>query len=950
MKKLIIIIFLINCNKSIKELVTRNKVGEEYWQYIMEDKVQELQNYIEVNKNKIDINKDINENGEIAITLASKCNSLNVLNFLLSQSEIDINKTNKKGQTTLIAAILDSEDSLERDEIIDKLLENGSNTNLAYGTSGNNTLMLAILKEDLYTINKILKANIDINYTNIFEETALTLAAKSDINQDKKLKIIEKLLNKGNIKLNKEDVNGKTALCYSLLQDNFSDVLSRLFERKINLIYYLKNQNLDYIKKILKIIDLKVASNYTLKYLLKEEDYLFLFNKIKNLTAKEQSKILDFIFFKIIENKDITYKNRLLELGKKDTHEKTIFDYITKFKYKKVTPQIILNILKYKHNFNDLKAKVFLSDENKIRKYFNSISNDSYEVFCESFSRIIHINTEETALELVELLDPEIEINTREYETFLHLAVRNGCMNLIKRLIEIFPSLSYTKGKISNQVPLFEIVSLYCPRSKRLLILEEFLKLKNIKIEEYSSFLFTAVLHKETEIVERLLKIPNIEVQHKNHYNQNCLSSLLFHELLLKEKNIKDFYLFDKEINKHNKFLLQKRQILPLVELLIKNKINIEEKDSLGRTTLDYILLLPHVEEYLKERGILKNINRDKIKFLDTTKLIEIIEKNDVDSIKEIEANDITLSGHNIIHYIAYFGLNEELLKNLLGRSITKNLNALDYFWQTPLTFAINSACEINEEICSLIKNTPFKFRQNYNEIIISVNPLLEQEILNKLNLLNKKLKMALLLFNNGGRIHVHEEVIKGDAVPSLGNLMNIYKSLRALFLPNIINNNILILNINLLNELFKKLINDESTLIFLPCPDYNTILDLAILNKNDEIVKCIIENRNKKFYISDKFQELSNSQKQNITAKIEGRGILFDSRKKRGVDFTFYEAAIRGYYSVLERILEEVPGAVKDRTLEEILSILRRVNVKIEFKLEVEKMIISELRSRGLV
>ncbi len=125
MKKLmILLILLLNCNKSIKELIIKEKIGNKYWEYIKEDKDEELEEFLNNPLNKdIDINcKD--EDGETGLTLAAKNNSLEVIKLLLSKEGINIDLVNGKGETALTLA-------LEKGhiEIVNLLIGAGANIN-----------------------------------------------------------------------------------------------------------------------------------------------------------------------------------------------------------------------------------------------------------------------------------------------------------------------------------------------------------------------------------------------------------------------------------------------------------------------------------------------------------------------------------------------------------------------------------------------------------------------------------------------------------------------------------------------------------------------------------------------------------------------------------------------------------------------------------------------------
>lgn len=305
MKKLAILLILVSCSKNIKELINRTK-EKEYWQYIREDKVKELEKYLE--NNTINLN-ETNEEGEIPLTLAAKYNSSNTVKFFLENKKINIdaNSKNDKNQNALTCAILFNNNlngiaGVRRYNIIDELLKKDANVNSRYGIGNNNTLMLAITKKDTHLIKKILDKNIDINTQNFKKETALILLTKSDMIEASKIEILEKMLSKKDMELNAQDNIGNTALIYSLINNN-KNIFKKLIEKKEINIYLKNNKGKNIIHYILKnsdkdFIDIINKKFYNSKNLFLniflDDEYLnnFIYNFEKEINKSPLSNLI----------------------------------------------------------------------------------------------------------------------------------------------------------------------------------------------------------------------------------------------------------------------------------------------------------------------------------------------------------------------------------------------------------------------------------------------------------------------------------------------------------------------------------------------------------------------------------------------------------------------------------------------------------------------------------
>jgi len=105
------------------------------------------------------------------------------------------------------------------------------------------------------------------------------------------------------------------------------------------------------------------------------------------------------------------------------------------------------------------------------------------------------------------------------------------------------------------------------------------------------SILMNAVIWNRTKLVEYLLKDPNINVNHKNTYNETALhlSNGYFLKLLLSRKDI------DVNIQNWNGWTIlhivcEQRDVECVKELLLDARINIHICDKKRKTALNYVL------------------------------------------------------------------------------------------------------------------------------------------------------------------------------------------------------------------------------------------------------------------------------------------------------------------------------------------------------------------------
>ena len=633
MKRLITLILFLGCNKNIKDLTTKNKIGEIYWQYIIEDKDEELKEYLE--NNDTDINKEKNQDGETALTLAAKHNSLDVLKLLLDKKGIDVNTLNEKGQTALILSILKTEGIIERDEIISKLLEKDANVNIRYGLHGNNALMLSIIRGDSFIAGKILRYNIDVNAQNIYKETALILAVKSDIDEDKKIETINLLIKHKGINIDVQDSEGKNALTYAVINNitKIVNILSNMDKVDINILDKENMTPLDHLNFEDFEIELAIS-------LIKNGGKL---NNKRYFYARAREEHLEDILGLLIEGEgDVNYikdgKNLLywsitlfdskisvsLKLAKYLIREmkldlNSLREYIEYAEERNSDIFYLISIFYDQESFFQDTLQ-FKNRNEKIKQYFfKALSSRDVKALKILLNKGIEINEKydngSTALliasekgdkEIVKLLldnGASVHDKDNDGDTALILASETGNKEIVKLLIECGANVNYRNNKGSTSLILasrmgkIEIVKI---------LLEEKANI-NEKDNDGITALMIASEEGNKEIVKFLIE-NGAEIKSKAKNGEGVLISGVYSnnkeivELLINE----GASVGDKGNSNHTALMLaSKLGNKEIVKLLIDKGANIDDIDMYGYTALMMAREEGHFEisRFLKEIG-----------------------------------------------------------------------------------------------------------------------------------------------------------------------------------------------------------------------------------------------------------------------------------------------------------------------------------------------------------
>ena len=606
MIKLIILFLFISCNKIINRLIHKNKIGNDFWELIKKDEDEELKKFLKKEENKyINLNELINKDGETALTLAAKYNSLGVVEVLLSKG-IDVSEVNEKGQTALIVSILKSEASIERDEIIDKLLEAGVNVNVKYGLLSNNALMLAIAEGDFHTTNKILNKSIDINAQNLDGETALILVVKNKVMEiQTKVELISKFLQFKDIDINIKNSEGNRAITYAINDNNYVIMNTFLTSIYRNIII---NEMLDR--------NMDIDTSYTTN----RNNLLMLALEQADIRTIEKiiDKGVDINYQNLLGETALTVaiKNKFMEIGKKEELVK-----------------ILLDIAGINVNLRDIEGRPALThaiiDNNPIivKMLLNSDNIKINVVDKEGKSSLDHIDFNDFKIELlISLIEKDaIVVNTKDFyrrarEDYLEDIVKFLMKNMIeeienkikkKELINILRNLlerskNFTIEKANN---VLDIINYFSDK----------IDIKSVEgYEEIIEAIFKkSVSKRNSNILKNVLKkVNDLESKDKNGRTALTLAAENRYVEILK-------ILIEKgaDVNAKNEYgetaMIEaaKNGNLEIVKMLIEKGADINTKDKNEYTALmraSYLGKNTEIVKVLIEAGAdVKSVNKD---------------------------------------------------------------------------------------------------------------------------------------------------------------------------------------------------------------------------------------------------------------------------------------------------------------------------------------------------
>lgn len=195
---------------------------------VVEDKVDIVKRFIQTNKNKFNINEDINESGDKLIHLAT---SEDMIKELL-KAKADINSTNEYGATVLHTAVLTNDHNL-----IKSLISNEADVNCKDGLNMS-PLHLAVSKNQRDNVSTLLESEADPNSSGFVGNTPLYIASqKGDLE-------ILKLLVEKNGKIDQCNDNNSTLLHSATIGISKGNDSWAIVEYLLTL--YKTNNQLDY--------------------------------------------------------------------------------------------------------------------------------------------------------------------------------------------------------------------------------------------------------------------------------------------------------------------------------------------------------------------------------------------------------------------------------------------------------------------------------------------------------------------------------------------------------------------------------------------------------------------------------------------------------------------------------------------------------------------------------
>lgn len=406
----------------------------------------ETDSFIDIfNSNKKFVNMNcFNEKKETFLIQASRKENFTLVEFLLKQNNIFINKQDYKGDTALHIAIRNN------NRFISSILLDDWKLDINIKNENNETyLHLGCIRGDLFYIDKILKfKDIDINKRDCFGYTSLDylfLYKKYD------LIIIKKIINHPNFKLNEYIFEDKELifLCPQLLSLNLNDIANTFITKKDTLLTFCcKNGNMDLYHKLTKIKDIDInlpnKDNQTpLELSLKFNNIEIAFNLLSKREIKVNKQVIynilryclsdDYIIklFNIILMYHITYTNlAVLEIILCDILEASIHNNnynVFRYFFEQSARNVNSNLVKKKETVTNLLI-LSISFSKKILYYLLELPNIFIDV---SLLDIVVCNGDYETTSLISKKITNFNFRNRNNYTALMTAILNKNIDII---------------------------------------------------------------------------------------------------------------------------------------------------------------------------------------------------------------------------------------------------------------------------------------------------------------------------------------------------------------------------------------------------------------------------------------------------------------------------------------------------------------------------------------
>lgn len=667
-----------------------------------------VKDYLKKNPNKIN---ELSSNNNNALVVAADRGYREIFDFLLDETNININNQNNKGQTALFESI--NNPSLYYTA---RLLEKNANPNIS-NVEDITPLIYACYKEDIDKIKALTSSkDIDINYTNKDSKISAFSVACSEVNEE----IIKHLVFKGvNINaLNKEGYNGLITVFTGWItsrkkirngEKGLVEIVRFLIDNGINIDLKTKNglspfwyaANIGIIEIIKKMLsknpNIDALSSYS-------------------MGSIEQKTALHFLL--MLDNKDVVQKilenNKNIDLKTKDGEG---VSYETYGFLNKTTRQLMF----------DYNADINCEYKNiPIFSYMISEGDKNIDIIKKFIKKGVKISG-----------------YGNRYEPIC-IAIKNNSIKTIKTIVET--------GKVN---------------------LNEAIKLSEENNQTYSPLMYLSLmpseelksLKKNIDLYEKLIEAN--EINKKNNVKSSILKDEDFNEINEKLNILRDTY--DKicknqidilnylissgaDVNLENNegntalFLAERKDIY---DELIKNKANIFHVNKKGQDLLLYSVinnsqLVNDIRNDFKNHSTIKNI------------FYQI-------AFEKINSN---LQQINIEKGIMSF-LNKPEIKSILGLETPLNINEINFCDVHNNSPLIVASANNNQFLCRLFLNLGANIDHQNNEgetalmhAVVNENEKLVEFLLNKkanINLNNKNNQSLLDL----AELTKNENIIK---------------------------------------------------------------------------------------------------------------------------------------------------------------------------------------------
>jgi len=705
--------------------------------------------------------------------------------------------------------------------------------------------------------NENFNSSIDFNIKDRnYEYIIITVSAMTKYNV-KDLEIFEYLLDHG-ADFNVKDINGNSLLLIAIKDGNYV-ILQNLFKRNITIESNVDKKDsfvVDYDEKIRNIkhlINDGNTSSFKIRKTINELDF-YGYSLLHYALIREDKNAVKYL---IDQGADVNFnKNRNLR-------GHSALDISIHIKNKELFLML-------------LESKTLLINK----------SNSKHETPILTLLKINNFSVEEKADWFIHLIQKGANVNVfdKTKKSLLFYAFKGNFLSIIKVLIN--KGISIDRSINENQIESILISAIDNDDSSIIDFIAKY------KIKIYTNDIIKSIISKNKIDLLKVLISNNLDINMKDKDEKTCLIYAIEND---NEPIIQ--YLLDnnasiKDVNNNIDVMesIIKNGNLSLLKILIKNHLDINEKDKFNHTLLNYSINFGKEDmmNYLIQcNADFYNI-KDKVKIMDTIFksnnlnllksiinnhyineiLEEIIQKNRIDLLKLLIANglDINKKYENgktiliyalekrnitIVHYLIGCNADVNSLNNYIIKEIISEdkLDLLKFFVANHLNIESKESTDNNKIIYQFDLTEENDSIKKHMNNIFGINASLKNNKIEIINPIIQKDELDLLKMIIPGYLDVNTKDENGNTpliyaiqaqnisiikylIDQKADLEIVNKSIK--ILENIVKDNNL--------DLLKYLINQKLDIINAKDFEKNTLLIYAVRYENESIINYLLE------------------------------------------------------------------------------------------------------------